>query len=57
VSVLVLAMLRARLSFAHAGLAFIASLLPFGPFVIDRRLAAVARGDGKERARSAASVG
>jgi integral membrane protein len=56
VSVLVLAMLRARLSVAHAGLAFIASLLPFGPFVIDRRLEAVARGDGK-RAGNAASAG
>lgn len=43
VVVLVLAMLRARLSFAHACLAFIASLLPFGPFLIDRRLDAIAR--------------
>jgi integral membrane protein len=43
VVVLVLAMVRAKLSFAHARTAFIASLLPFGPFVIDRRLEAVAR--------------
>jgi integral membrane protein len=57
VSVLVLAMLRARLSLAHASLAFIASLLPFGPFVIDRRLEAIARSDGKARAGSAPSVG
>ncbi|HTV21395.1 MAG TPA: DUF3817 domain-containing protein [Polyangiaceae bacterium] len=41
--VLVLAMLRAKLSFKQAGTAFIASLLPFGPFVIDRRLEAIAR--------------
>jgi integral membrane protein len=57
VSLLVLAMQRARLSFAHACLAFIASLLPFGPFVIDRRLEAAARGDGKERAGNDPSVG
>ena len=40
VIVLVLAMVRAKLAFAHACTAFVASLLPFGPFVIDRRLAA-----------------
>ena len=45
VLVLVLAMVRARLSFAHAGSAFVASLLPFGPFVIDRRLEAIARSE------------
>jgi integral membrane protein len=55
--VLVLAMLRARLSFTHAASAFIASLLPFGPFLIDRRLEAVARSDGAQRAASAPSVG
>jgi integral membrane protein len=53
VIVLVLAMLRARLSFAHARAAFIASLLPFGPFVIDRRLEAVARSERTEGAHSA----
>lgn len=53
---LVLAMLRARLSFAHALSAFIASLLPFGPFVIDRRLEAVARGEGAERAASPSTL-
>lgn len=53
VLVLLLAMLRARLSFKHAGSAFIASLLPFGPFVIDRRLEAIARSEGTERAPSA----
>jgi integral membrane protein len=53
VSVLVLAMLRARLSFANARAAVLASLLPFGPFVIDRRLEAVARSEGAEGAHSA----
>lgn len=43
IATIVLAMLRARLPFKHALAAFIASLLPFGPFVIDRRLEAVAR--------------
>jgi integral membrane protein len=57
VSVLALAMLRARLSFANARAAFIASLLPFGPFVIDRRLEAVARSEGGERAEGAQSAG
>jgi integral membrane protein len=53
VIVLVIAMLRARLSLAHAAWAFIASLLPFGPFVIDRRLEAISRGEGAQRAASA----
>lgn len=43
VSVLVIAMRRGRLPFARACWAFIASLLPFGPFVIDRQLEALAR--------------
>lgn len=34
---------KAPLSFQQALTAFIASLLPFGPFVIDRRLEAIAR--------------
>jgi integral membrane protein len=55
--VLVIAMLRARLSLARASSAFIASLLPFGPFVIDRRLEAIARGEGREGAANAPSVG
>jgi integral membrane protein len=57
VVVLVIAMLRARLSFAHAARVFIASLLPFGPFVIDRRLEAIARSEGAQRAAGAPSVG
>ncbi len=36
--VLAVAFFRGGLSFGLATLAFIASLLPFGPFVIDRRL-------------------
>lgn len=54
--VLVLAMVRGRLPFAHARTAFIASLLPFGPFLIDRRLEAVARGGAAERAARVPSV-
>jgi len=38
------AKVRAPLSLAQALAVFVASLLPFGPFVIDRRLDAVARG-------------
>jgi integral membrane protein len=56
VIVLLMAMLRARLSFAQACSAFIASLLPFGPFVIDRRLEAVARGKQAAPAAGAASL-
>lgn len=33
------------ISFKQAVLAFVASLLPFGPFVLDRRLKARAQGD------------
>lgn len=33
------------LSTRHAALVFVASLLPFGPFVIDRRIALDERGD------------
>lgn len=36
--VLAVAWLRGGLSFGMSTLAFIASLLPFGPFVMDRRL-------------------
>ncbi len=36
--VLAVAFFRGGLSFGMATVAFIASLLPFGPFVIDRRL-------------------
>jgi integral membrane protein len=50
VIVLLNAMRRARLPFASACSAFVASLLPFGPFVIDRRLEAVARGEAAARA-------
>ena len=42
--VLAVAFFRGGLSFGMATLAFIASLLPFGPFVIDRRLQAEAGG-------------
>lgn len=38
------AKVRAPLSLAQALAVFVAALLPFGPFVIDRRLDAVARG-------------
>jgi integral membrane protein len=37
---ILLAWLERRISFAHAALAFVASLIPFGPFLIDRKLAA-----------------
>lgn len=37
---LLTALTEGKLSFGRAALAFVAALLPFGPFVIDRRLAA-----------------
>ena len=37
------AWLGGQLSFGKAALAFLASLLPFGPFLIDRKLAALER--------------
>ena len=37
---ILLAWLERRISFGHAALAFVASLIPFGPFLIDRKLAA-----------------
>jgi integral membrane protein len=37
---LLTALTEGKLSFGRATMAFVASLLPFGPFVIDRKLAA-----------------
>jgi integral membrane protein len=46
---------RAPLSVGQALSVFIAALLPFGPFVIDRRLAQAARGRGQSRLAGHAS--
>jgi integral membrane protein len=43
---LVLVKLRARWSVRDAGVVLLAALLPFGPFVIDRRLREAARSAG-----------
>lgn len=45
---LVIAWLERKLSGKHAGLVFVASLIPFGPFVIDRKLAADEAAEPKE---------
>ena len=37
-SVLLHTMIRARWSFARAAMVFVASILPFGPFTLDRRM-------------------
>jgi integral membrane protein len=37
---ILMAWLERRISFGHAALAFVASLIPFGPFLIDRKLSA-----------------
>lgn len=37
--------LEKKISFGHAVLAFVASLIPFGPFLIDRKLAADEKAD------------
>jgi integral membrane protein len=36
---ILMAWLERKISFKHAALAFVASLIPFGPFLIDRKLA------------------
>lgn len=43
--VVLMALVNGRLSFGKAALAFVASLVPFGPFLLDRRLAADERNE------------
>jgi integral membrane protein len=46
--VVLIALVRGRLSFGKAVLAFFASLIPFGPFLMDGRLAADERNEPRE---------